>query len=69
MKKKLVDRKSLFDNGGRRSGADRRQFSFAVFSPERRVAVERRTYHDRREFRNYVATKFFKQHEQSNLRQ
>ena len=69
MKKKLVDRKSLFDNGGRRSGADRRQFSFAVFSPERRVAAERRTCHDRREFRNYVATKFFKQHEQSNLRQ
>jgi len=69
MKKKLVDRKSLFDNGGRRSGADRRQFSFAVYSPERRVAVERRTCHDRREFRNYVAFKLFTQHEQGNLLQ
>lgn len=69
MKKKSVDRKSLFDNGGRRSGADRRQFSFAIFSPERRVAVERRTCHDQRGFRNYVATKFFKQHEKSNLLQ
>ena len=66
MKKKLVNRKSLFDNGGRRSGADRRQFSFAVFSPERRVAAERRTYHDRREFRNFVAPKLLKQHEKRN---
>lgn len=36
------------DNGGRRSGIDRRQFSYDSHIPERRSSVERRTGADRR---------------------
>ena len=38
----------LIDNGGRRSGIDRRQFSYAVHIPERRTEEERRSIIDRR---------------------
>jgi hypothetical protein len=38
----------LTDNGGRRCGADRRQFSYAIHIPERRTGEERRTGTDRR---------------------
>ena len=38
----------LVDNGGRRSGADRRQFSYAFHIPERRVVADRRSGSDRR---------------------
>jgi hypothetical protein len=38
----------LIDNGGRRSGIDRRQFSYAVHIPERRAGGERRGIIDRR---------------------
>ncbi len=37
-----------FDNGGRRSGIDRRQFSYAIHIPERRSEADRRNGLDRR---------------------
>ena len=37
------------DNGGRRSGIDRRQFSYSGYLPERRSGNERRSGRDRRE--------------------
>ncbi len=36
------------DNEGRRSGSDRRVFSYAVHLPERRCCKDRRTKEDRR---------------------
>jgi hypothetical protein len=36
------------DNGGRRSGRDRRQFSYTMYLPERRSGEERRSGLDRR---------------------
>ena len=39
---------SLRDNGGRRSGRDRRQFSYAGHIPERRSGHNRRSGMDRR---------------------
>ena len=36
------------DNGGRRSGADRRQFSYSYHMPERRSGADRRSGSDRR---------------------
>ena len=36
------------DNGGRRSGVDRRQFSYSSCIPERRVESDRRSDTDRR---------------------
>ncbi|GAH16127.1 unnamed protein product [marine sediment metagenome] len=38
----------LFDNGGRRSGIDRRQFTYAIHIPERRSDMDRRSSVDRR---------------------
>ena len=38
----------LPDNGGRRSGIDRREFSYTVHIPERRSGKERRSGVDRR---------------------
>ncbi len=43
-----MDRKILLDNGGRRSGIDRRRFSYAVHIPERRSSIDRRTGLERR---------------------
>jgi hypothetical protein len=43
-----MDRKILLDNGGRRSGIDRRRFSYAVHIPERRSSVDRRKGLDKR---------------------
>ena len=39
---------SLSDNGGRRAGIDRRQFSYDAHVPERRSGMERRSSVDRR---------------------
>jgi len=39
---------TLIDNGGRRLGVDRRQFSYLVHIPERRFGKERRSGLDRR---------------------
>ena len=36
------------DNGGRRLGSDRRQFSYTMHIPERRSGKERRSGFDRR---------------------
>ncbi|MFW9906044.1 MAG: hypothetical protein ACFFFH_17105 [Candidatus Thorarchaeota archaeon] len=38
----------LLDNGGRRSGMDRRQFSYTAHIPERRSGEDRRSGFDRR---------------------
>jgi len=38
----------LRDNGGRRSGVDRRQFSYTDHIPERRAGEDRRSRADRR---------------------
>lgn len=43
-----MDRKILLDNGGRRSGTDRRRFSYAEHIPERRSSIDRRKSLDRR---------------------
>ena len=37
------------DNGGRRSGIDRRQFSYSGHMPERRSGEDRRSGGDRRQ--------------------
>ena len=39
---------AMHDNGGRRTGVDRRQFTYAVHIPERRSGKDRRTNQDRR---------------------
>ena len=41
-------RTSLPDNDGRRSGDDRRKFSYAMHIPERQVKKDRRVGMDRR---------------------
>lgn len=38
----------LTDNGGRRFGSDRRQFSYSFHIPERRIDGDRRSGADRR---------------------
>ena len=43
-----MDRKISLDNGGRRSGTDRRKFSYVVHIPERRSSIDRRMGLDRR---------------------
>jgi hypothetical protein len=43
-----MDKKILLDNGGRRSGTDRRSFSYAVHIPEHRSGFDRRKGSDRR---------------------
>ena len=40
---------ALIDNGGRRSGFERRQFSYTNHIPERRIAPKRRILFDRRQ--------------------
>ena len=37
------------DNGGTRSGLDRRQFTYTIFIPERRSRGDRRSGRDRRQ--------------------
>lgn len=41
-------KEGFLDNGGRRSGVDRRIFSYAVHIPERRMIEDRRLGIDRR---------------------
>ena len=47
-RKKNMNRVSCVDNHGRRCGADRRQFSYAMHIPERRMDDNRRDMSDRR---------------------
>jgi len=47
--------KIFLDNGGRRSGTDRRRFSYSVHIPERRTKIDRRKGLERRsDQRNYI---------------
>jgi len=43
-----MKRAELPDSGGRRSGTDRRAFSYAFYIPERRTLKDRRSGTDRR---------------------
>ena len=43
-----LEKLNIIDNSGRRSGADRRQFSYAFHIPERRESPDRRDGKDRR---------------------
>ncbi len=43
-----IDKSNLPDNGGRRTGDDRRKFIYTSHLPERRDGVERRSGVDRR---------------------
>jgi len=44
----VIPYSELADNGGRRSGIDRRYFSYSGYIPERRLDNERRNVLDRR---------------------
>jgi hypothetical protein len=46
--RKIMNHYSGIDNGGRRSGFDRRSFLYAAYLPERRSGEERRCQSDRR---------------------
>jgi len=50
----VMMRTSLPDNGGRRSGADRRQFSYGVHIPDKRLEEDRRSGTDRRNRANKI---------------
>ena len=56
----IMDRKILLDNGGRRSGIDRRRFSYAVHIPERRSSIDRRKglekRGDKRKYTKHIQT-------------
>jgi hypothetical protein len=41
------------DNGGTRSGLDRRQFTYTIFIPERRSRGDRRSGQDRRQMHQH----------------
>jgi len=43
-----MNNKIFLDNGGRRSGTDRRRFSYAVHIPEHRSSIDRRKSLERR---------------------
>ena len=42
------DNEMIYDNGGSRSGSERRKFSYSEFIPERRSGKDRRKGFDRR---------------------
>ncbi len=42
----------IMDNGGRRTGVDRRRYSYSGHIPERRIGSDRRTQQDRRVIAN-----------------
>ena len=44
----LLVRRISSDNGGRRTGGDRRNYSYTLHIPERRKGKDRRTSDDRR---------------------
>jgi hypothetical protein len=51
------------DNGGRRSGADRRQYNIMDNPPERRSGNERRSGVDRRKIQNFRGAKAIERRE------
>lgn len=46
----ILDQLVILDNGGRRSGGDRRNYSYTLHIPERRNGQDRRNGSDRRKF-------------------
>jgi hypothetical protein len=46
----------IMDNGGRRTGVDRRRYSYSGHIPERRIGADRRTRQDRRQDDNAVVS-------------
>jgi len=44
----ILDQLIILDNGGRRSGGDRRNYSYTLHIPERRNGPDRRSGTDRR---------------------
>ena len=44
----LLERRIASDNGGRRTGGDRRNYSYTLHIPERRKGKDRRNGDDRR---------------------
>jgi len=44
----ILERLTSLDNGGRRSGGDRRNYSYTLHIPERRLGNDRRSGEDRR---------------------
>jgi hypothetical protein len=44
---------ALIDNGGRRTGGDRRNYSYSIHLPERRARNDRRSGIDRRRYPRY----------------
>lgn len=48
--KDILEQLTMLDNGGRRSGGDRRNYSYTLHIPERRSGKDRRSGGDRRKF-------------------
>ena len=46
----ILEQLVILDNGGRRSGGDRRNYSYTLHIPERRNGHDRRDGGDRRKF-------------------
>jgi len=46
----ILEQLVILDNGGRRSGGDRRNYSYTLHIPERRSGIDRRNGGDRRKF-------------------
>jgi hypothetical protein len=46
----ILEQLIILDNGGRRSGGDRRNYSYTLHIPERRDGPDRRSGTDRRKF-------------------
>jgi hypothetical protein len=46
----IVEQQISLDNEGRRSGGDRRNYSYTLHIPERRIGKDRRGGDDRRKF-------------------
>jgi hypothetical protein len=46
----ILEQLVILDNGGRRSGGDRRNYSYTLHIPERRSGKDRRSGTDRRKF-------------------
>ena len=46
----ILEQLVILDNGGRRSGGDRRNYSYTLHIPERRYGHDRRDGGDRRKF-------------------
>jgi len=46
----ILEQQASIDNAGRRSGGDRRNYSYTLHIPERRKGEDRRSGDDRRKF-------------------